>query len=91
LNVDYDTVSSLDLARERVRKESGQSFTNEQADLYLERKLGIDLSDLSDLQDYDNIELASFSKSMREEKRLNNKNTNNQLRQKYFRQMKLSI
>jgi hypothetical protein len=25
------------------------------------------------LQDYDNIELASFSKSMREEKRLNNK------------------
>jgi hypothetical protein len=35
LNVDYDTVSSLDLARERVRKESGQSFTNEQADLYL--------------------------------------------------------
>jgi hypothetical protein len=37
LNVDYDTVSSLDLARERVRKESGQSFTNEQADLYLER------------------------------------------------------
>jgi hypothetical protein len=47
LNVDYDTVSSLDLARERVRKESGQSFTNEQADLY-RAKLGIDLSDLSD-------------------------------------------
>jgi hypothetical protein len=59
LNVDYDTVSSLDLARERVRKESGQSFTNEQADLYLERKR-IDLSDLSDLQDYDNIELLLF-------------------------------
>jgi hypothetical protein len=35
LNVDYDTVSSLDLARES--KKSGQSFTNEQADLYLER------------------------------------------------------
>jgi hypothetical protein len=84
LNVDYDTVSSLDLARERVRKESGQSFTNEQADLYLERKLGIDLSDLSDLQDYDNIELASFLNQCVRKKRLNNKNTNNQLRQSTF-------
>jgi hypothetical protein len=67
LNVDYDTVSSLDLARERVRKESGQSFTNEQADL-LERKLGIDLSDLSDLQDYDNINWLFLNQCVRKKK-----------------------
>jgi hypothetical protein len=77
LNVDYDTVSSLDLARERVRKESGQSFTNEQADLYLERKLGIDLSDLSDLQDYDNIEWLFFLNQCVRKKKAEQKNTNN--------------
>jgi hypothetical protein len=70
LNTDYDSISSLDLAREKVRNESGQKLTDEQADLFLERKLGVDLSDLNDLEDYDNIELATFSKSLREEKKL---------------------
>lgn len=70
LNTDFDKVSSLDLARDRVRKESGQNLTNEQADTFLERKLGINLSDPNDLDDYDNIELSTFSKSIREEKKL---------------------
>jgi len=70
LNTDYDSISSLDLARERVRMESGQKLTNAQADLFLERKLGVDLSDLNDLDEYDSIELATFSKSIREEKKL---------------------
>ena len=69
LNVDFDQVSALDLARERVRKESGQSLSDEQADSYLERKLGVDLTDLNDLQDFDNVELSAYSKSLREEKK----------------------
>jgi hypothetical protein len=70
LSTDYDSISSLELARERVRMESGQKLTNDQADAFLERKLGIDLSSADDLDAYDAIELSTFSKSIREQKKI---------------------
>lgn len=66
LNKDYDQVDSLTLARERARTESGKTLTDEQVDAYLERKLGIDLSE-SELDDYSTIELAAYTKSIREQ------------------------
>jgi hypothetical protein len=69
LNRDYDKVDSLELARERIRTESGSNLTDEQADKHLERKLGIDLSDLQDMEEYDKIELASYTKSIRDGKK----------------------
>ncbi|MGH2666046.1 hypothetical protein [Flavobacterium sp.] len=68
LQQDISKISDLDLARERVRQDTGNTFTNEQIDSYLEKKLQIDLSDLENLDIADQIELQAYAKSVREHK-----------------------
>ncbi len=68
LQQDISKISDLDLARERVRQDTGNTFTNEQIDSYLEKKLQIDLSDLENLDIADQIELQAYAKSVREQK-----------------------
>ncbi len=68
LQKDISAIPDIDLARERVRQETGKDFTNDQVDAYLEKKLNIDLSDLSELDIADQIELTAFVKSVREAK-----------------------
>ena len=61
-----DEIPKIELARERVRKESGSNFSDDQIDSYLADTLGIDLEDMTAS---DEIKLASFTKSILEEKR----------------------
>ncbi len=68
LQKDIATIPDIDLARERVRQETGQNLTNEEIDQYLEKKLDVDLSNLDELDISDKIELSSYTKSMREAK-----------------------
>lgn len=69
LQKDYDKVSPLQLAREKLRLEVGENLTNEQADSYLEKKLNIDLSDESEIDSSDLIDLKVYSKSLLEQKK----------------------
>ena len=73
LNKDYDKVSPLDLAREKLRLEVGKNLSNEQADAYLEKKFNIDLTDLSEIDSSDLIELEIYSKSLLEQKKSDQK------------------
>ena len=66
LNANLDEVPKIDLARERVRRESGINLTNEQIDEYLTDELGIDLEDM---RASDQIKLASYTKSILEERK----------------------
>ncbi|WP_395073883.1 hypothetical protein [Flavobacterium sp.] len=66
VNSNLDDIPKIELARERVRKESGSSFSNDQIDAYLADTLNIDLEDMSAS---DEIKLASFTKSTLEDKR----------------------
>ena len=66
LNTNLDEVPKIDLARERVRRESGINLTNEQIDEYLADELGIDLEDM---RASDQIKLASYTKSILEERK----------------------
>jgi ketosteroid isomerase-like protein len=68
LQKDVAAIPDIELARDRVRQETGKNFSNDEVDSYLEKKLNIDLSDLSDLDIADQIELTSFAKSARENK-----------------------
>lgn len=63
---DISAKTPLELSREKVRQEAKMPLTNAQADEYLEKKLGIDLSD-PDLSSTDKIELASYSNSYKEQ------------------------
>lgn len=65
-NADLTKIPKIELARERVRKESGPDFSDDQIDAYLSDTLGIDLEDMTAS---DEIKLASFTKSILEEKR----------------------
>lgn len=65
LKEDFTKVSALELARERVRQDTGLKLTNEKADAYLEKKLGIDLSE-AELDSNDDIELNAYSKQYRD-------------------------
>ena len=65
LSQDISAKSPLELSREKIRQEAKMPLTNDQADEYLEKKLGIDLSD-PDLSSTDKIELASYSNSYKE-------------------------
>ena len=68
LQKDIDSVPSIELARERVRTENGlPNLTNDQADEYIAKKLGID--DIEDLTGTDQIELAGYVKTLREQKK----------------------
>lgn len=66
LNANLDEIPKIDLARERVRRESGINLTNEQIDEYLADELGIDLEDM---RASDQIKLASYTKSILEERK----------------------
>jgi hypothetical protein len=66
LNADLSKVSDLELAREKVRVETGKQLSDEQVDAYLERKLGI--PDINDLDEADGLELATYTKALREQK-----------------------
>jgi hypothetical protein len=67
LNSNLDELPRINLAREKVRKESGlTTLTDEQADEYLADTLGIDIEDMSGS---DQIKLAQYTKSILEEKK----------------------
>lgn len=69
LKTNYDELDPVDLAVERARKDSGMNLSKEKAFAYLEKKLNVDLSDLENIDEADQIELASYTKSFREEKK----------------------
>lgn len=66
LNANLDEIPKIDLARERVRKETGLNLSNEQIDEYIADELGIDLEDM---RASDEIKLAAYTKSILEEKK----------------------
>lgn len=67
LNSNLDELPKLQLAREKVRIETGlANLSNEEADEYLADTLGIDLEDMSAT---DKINLAKYTKSILEEKK----------------------
>ncbi len=67
LQQDISAIPDIDLARDRVRQETGNNnLTNAEIDRYLEKKLGVDLSDLEQLEIEDKIELSAFAKTVRE-------------------------
>lgn len=63
---DWGQVPDIELARERVRLETGKDLSNEAIDSYLERKLGIE--DISALDENDELDLAAYTREMREKK-----------------------
>lgn len=65
LKEDFTKVSALELARDRVRQDTGLKLTDAKADAYLEKKLGIDLSE-NELDTNDEIELNAYSKQFRD-------------------------
>lgn len=66
LNSNLDEIPKIELARERVRKETGLNLLNEQIDEYIADELGIDLEDM---RASDEIKLAAYTKSILEEKK----------------------
>lgn len=67
LKANWDEVPALDLARERVRRETGlTSWSDDKIDEYLEGELNIDLSDIDSRGE---IKLAGYVKSLRDEKK----------------------
>lgn len=66
LNANLDEIPKIDLARERVRKETGLNLSNEQIDEYIAEQLDIDLDDISASGQ---IKLAAYTKSILEEKK----------------------
>lgn len=65
LNKNWDEVSPLELARERIKKETGTNLPNEKADAFLESELGIE--DINDLTSNDEIKLARYTKQLKDE------------------------
>lgn len=76
LNRDVDSVSSLELARERAMAMAGGKLTKDTVDGYLEKKLGIDLSDPNSLEEYDEVDLESFVGDYRKEIKANQEKYN---------------
>ena len=66
LNANLDEIPKIDLARERVRRETGLNLSNEQIDEYIADELGVDLEDM---RASDQIKLAAYTKSILEEKK----------------------
>jgi hypothetical protein len=67
LNKDVNTISPIELARQRIEKETGEKFSNEDTIEYLEDKFGIDLDDLENLTAKAKIELQGFVKPVKDE------------------------
>jgi len=66
LNQDLSTIPDIELARERVKQETGLNhLSNEEIDEYLVDQLGIDLEDMTAS---DKIKLAAYTKTVREAK-----------------------
>lgn len=64
---DFTRVSAVELAKERVIKDSGINLSNEEVLEYLEEELGFD-PNAEDLTAREKIKLASFVKDIREQK-----------------------
>lgn len=61
INQDINAKSPLELCREKIRQDTGLKLSNAEADEYIEKKLGVDLSE-TDLSVTDKIELNAFIK-----------------------------
>ncbi len=68
LNKDFSKASALDLAREKAISASKGKLSSEDVDEYLQKKLNIDLSDPSDLDKFDLIELETYSDDYRNQR-----------------------
>jgi hypothetical protein len=66
LNQDVNSLSPIELAKQRIEKETGEKFTLEQTKEYLEEKFDINLSD-DELSTKAKIELQSFVKPVKED------------------------
>lgn len=67
LHKDVTKIPVIDLAREKVRNEMGANWSNEQIDMYLEKKLGIDLQS-EELDVTDQMELTAYTKDILQNK-----------------------
>lgn len=67
LNVNLDELPRIDLARERVRKETGLKLSDEEVDEYITDALGIDLDEMSTS---DKVKLASYTKDTLEARKV---------------------
>lgn len=67
LQKNWDETPALELARERVKRDTGLNLSADKIDEYLEEKLGVDLSDLESAKTQ--IELSAYTKALRDEKK----------------------
>lgn len=67
LNQDLDALSPIDLAKQRIEKETGQKFSRQEVIEYLEEKFDMNLSEMDNLSVKDKIELQSFVKPTKDE------------------------
>tara|TARA_B100001167_G_C16774797_1_gene310686 strand:+ start:6304 stop:7566 length:1263 start_codon:yes stop_codon:yes gene_type:complete len=71
LNKNWDDVNDVDLARDRVRQETGLELNNAEADDYLASELG--LVDLEDLEGSDKIKFKAYANKQRNAKKAEQK------------------
>jgi hypothetical protein len=62
LNKDYKSLSPLDAARQKVTEMTDGELKGEEIDRFLEKKLNVDLSNPSELEKFDAIEIKAFGK-----------------------------
>ena len=67
LNQDLEKISPIDLAKQRIEKETGQSFSRQETIDYLEEKFDLNLSDLDKLSARERIDLQSYVKPVKDE------------------------
>jgi hypothetical protein len=65
LNKDYSKISPLDLARESAIKMANGTLSMANVDKYLEKKLGVDLSDPNAIDELDMVDLETFASPYR--------------------------
>lgn len=67
LREDIDSMSALDLARQRVKDELGRSdISIQQIDKILEKRLNVDLTDITELDETDALEIEAYAKPVRD-------------------------
>lgn len=66
LRIDPESITPLEYAIEKARKESGLNLTKEEALEFLEDELGI--ADFDELSNTDRVKLARYSKDLKEER-----------------------
>lgn len=68
LQVDIDSISPIEFAREKIRRESGlKNLSNSDIDSLLEEELGIDLDDLDSVRT--KVKLNTYAKEIKEERK----------------------